>query len=318
MLICGVPKLRLEEEVKKLICSYGDVKAIQFITEYPSEEFTETYHIHFARIQSARVAKRHIDNKNFFGGLLHVFYAPELETLTETKAKLIQRRKDVVIRIKRNQQDLTNPEVDKFVPKEQYHRKKKAPALPLTEDRLQHCYPGETLSSICNGIPRDIDPRSISEPSLPVKWSDNCSSSNATAGSSSSLVAPYQPTEAVIQAGIQQSNRIQGPDVYKRKNYKGQHIIDNVKVRITRPRLIDTRNIVGFNRNAENTNMFSNVKKVASGITVKLLERSDSERKKIIIKNPNVTKLIQSNEELRHSIQEAKSQIRATMQNILK
>lgn len=56
-----------------------------------------------------------IDNKNFFGGVLHVFYIPELETLAETRAKLIQRRKDVAIQIKRNQRDLTNP--GKFVPK---------------------------------------------------------------------------------------------------------------------------------------------------------------------------------------------------------
>lgn len=63
-----------------------------------------------------RVAKRLIDNKNFFGGVLHVFYVPELETLAETKAKLIQRRKDVAIQIKRNlKQDLTNPA--KFIPK---------------------------------------------------------------------------------------------------------------------------------------------------------------------------------------------------------
>lgn len=63
------------------------------------------------------MAKRAIDNKNFYGGLLHVFYIPELETLTETRAKLIQRRKEVARQIKRNQQDLTNPEVDTFVPK---------------------------------------------------------------------------------------------------------------------------------------------------------------------------------------------------------
>lgn len=62
-----------------------------------------------------RIAKRLLDNKNFFGGVLHVFYIPELETLAETKAKLIQRRKDVTIQIKKNQQDLTNP--TKFIPK---------------------------------------------------------------------------------------------------------------------------------------------------------------------------------------------------------
>lgn len=64
-----------------------------------------------------RIAKRSIDNKNFFGGILHVCYAPELETLKETKAKLIQRRKDVATQIKRIQQELMNPEIDKFIPK---------------------------------------------------------------------------------------------------------------------------------------------------------------------------------------------------------
>jgi len=64
-----------------------------------------------------RIAKRVIDNKNFFGGLLHVFYVPELESLAETKIKLVQRRKDVTLRIKKNQQDITNPKLDEFIPK---------------------------------------------------------------------------------------------------------------------------------------------------------------------------------------------------------
>jgi RNA-binding protein 48 len=64
-----------------------------------------------------RIAKRSIDNKNFFGGILHVCYVPELETLEETKAKLIQRRKDVATQIKRIQQESANPKVDKFIPR---------------------------------------------------------------------------------------------------------------------------------------------------------------------------------------------------------
>lgn len=299
--------MQLGEEVGKLVYSYGDVKAIQLVTEYPSEEFTDTYHVHYTYIQSARVAKRLLDNKNFFGGVLHVFYVPELETLAETKAKLIQRRKDVAIHIKRNQQDLTNP--TKFIPKEQYHRKKKNPALPLTEERLKHCYPGETLSSICNGIPQNIDPRLVSEPRLPINWNSNSS----IASGSESLSAPYQPTEAVIQTGIQQSNKNSKLNMQKRKNYKGQYINNDVKVKIVRPRLIDTRNIAKSN-SVEKTNMFYNVKKIENRITVKLLEKSDTVKKKIVIKDPNVTHLIQSSKDLQHSIQAAKSQIRAAMQ----
>ncbi|XP_012223351.1 uncharacterized protein [Linepithema humile] len=307
LLICGVPKLQLGEEIGKLVYPYGDVKAIQLVTEYPSEEFTETYHIHYAYIQSARVAKRLIDDKNFFGGILHVFYAPELETLAETRAKLTQRRKDVATRIKRNQQDLTNPVVDKFVPREQYRRKRKNPALPLTEGRLKHCYPGETLSSICNGIPQNIDPRFVSEPSLPINWnSDNCSS--GAASGSKSLSTPYQLTETVIQ----QSNKHPASNMRKRKNYKGRSIDDNVKVKIIRPQLIDTRNIAKLN-STEKTNVFCNVKKIESGITVKF-ETSNNEKKKIVVKNPNVTNLIQPSTNLQFLIRMAKSQIRTALE----
>jgi len=54
LLICGIPQLQLTEEVRKLIYSYGSVKAIELVIEYPSEEFTETYHVHYTHIQSAR------------------------------------------------------------------------------------------------------------------------------------------------------------------------------------------------------------------------------------------------------------------------
>lgn len=42
-----------------------------------------------------------IDDKSFFGGVLHVCYAPELETLSETKYKLDQRRWDIAKRIRK-------------------------------------------------------------------------------------------------------------------------------------------------------------------------------------------------------------------------
>lgn len=64
-----------------------------------------------------RIAKRFLDTKNFFGGILHVFYAPELETVVETRKKLIQRRKDVAVRIKRHQEDATNLETNQFEPR---------------------------------------------------------------------------------------------------------------------------------------------------------------------------------------------------------
>ncbi|XP_011707095.1 PREDICTED: RNA-binding protein 48, partial [Wasmannia auropunctata] len=306
LLICGVPQLQLVEEVRKLTYPYGSVKAIHLVTEYPSEEFTETYHVHYAHIQSARIAKRSIDNKNFFGGILHICYAPELETLEETKVKLIQRRKDVATQIKKIQQESVNLKVDKFIPREQYHRKKKTPALPLTEERIKHCYPGETLSSICKGIPQSIDPRPVSEPRLPINWKSDCNS--GAMSSLESYPAPYQSTDAVIQMGIQQTNKNTVSNVQKRKNCRVHD-----KVKIVRPRLIDTRNIARLN-STEKINVFCNVKKIENRITIKLQEKSDSKRKKIVIKNPSVISLVQSSKDLQSSIQAAKAQIRTIMQ----
>lgn len=53
-----------------------------------------------------RHAKRHLDTRGFFGGVLHVFYAPELETIHEVREKLNQRRREVTQRIAKNQGDL--------------------------------------------------------------------------------------------------------------------------------------------------------------------------------------------------------------------
>lgn len=51
-----------------------------------------------------------MDTKNFFGNVLHVFYAPELETLAETRIKLITRRKEVSQRINKLQTEKGNKE----------------------------------------------------------------------------------------------------------------------------------------------------------------------------------------------------------------
>lgn len=40
-----------------------------------------------------------IDDKSFYGGILHVCYAPELETVTQTRHKLDQRRHEVLKRL---------------------------------------------------------------------------------------------------------------------------------------------------------------------------------------------------------------------------
>ena len=65
----------------------------RLLDEYPSEPYTDVYWIKYVTINSARVAKRKIDNRSFFGKPLHVCYAPEYEGVEETREKLQLRRK---------------------------------------------------------------------------------------------------------------------------------------------------------------------------------------------------------------------------------
>ncbi|KAF7994697.1 hypothetical protein HCN44_004169 [Aphidius gifuensis] len=292
IIICGVPKVNLKDDVERISAPYGVIKLIEHLPDYPSEEFTDTFHLRYERIQSARIAKRFLDGKNFFGGILHVFYAPELETIAETRQKLIQRNREVAMRIKRNQQDSINLQTNEFKPKAQYHRQKKYPTLPLTEDRLSKQYPGETFSSINHGIPTPIDPRPVTEPSLPGT-SSNCTFPEITKKSESSDV----------------------------KNYKGRHFHSTPTVKVIRPKLIDTMKLTNpinkqINEN-KNTNVYQAIKKVDSGINIKILSNIDNTKKRIIIKNPSTTSLIEPINDLQSSIKLAKSSIREAMQQNL-
>lgn len=112
------------------------------------EIFTECYHIHYKRIQSARIAKRLVDNKSFYGGILHVCYAPEYETLEETRSKLQQRQKDVLIRlnkynaenherIKGVSNETTNSELNKGeTSKKRKHSEVNVPSLYREDDPI--------------------------------------------------------------------------------------------------------------------------------------------------------------------------------------
>ncbi|KAJ8970294.1 hypothetical protein NQ317_019691 [Molorchus minor] len=97
--IYGVPKINLRNELKKLCTSYGEISNLHVVPDVPTEMFTECYHVQYRRIQSARIAKRLLDTRSFYGGILHVSYAPECESVQETRNKLMQRRRDVLNRL---------------------------------------------------------------------------------------------------------------------------------------------------------------------------------------------------------------------------
>lgn len=64
------------------------------------EMFTDCYKIEFEKLEHARRAKKFSDAKSMYGGILHISYSPEHETIDELRQKLNQRRAEVRFRIK--------------------------------------------------------------------------------------------------------------------------------------------------------------------------------------------------------------------------
>ena len=64
----------------------------QLLDDYPSEPYTDVYWIKYVDIDSARLAKEKLNHESFFGKKLCVSYAPEYETVQETREKLRRRR----------------------------------------------------------------------------------------------------------------------------------------------------------------------------------------------------------------------------------
>ncbi|VAH26887.1 unnamed protein product [Triticum turgidum subsp. durum] len=64
------------------------------------EEYTDVFFIKFSQVSNARFAKRKLDESVFLGNRLQVSYAPQFESILDTKEKLEVRRKEVLGRIR--------------------------------------------------------------------------------------------------------------------------------------------------------------------------------------------------------------------------
>ncbi|XP_022196335.2 RNA-binding protein 48 [Nilaparvata lugens] len=148
LLIFDVPGINLRDELAKLVKKYGPINSLSQVKDYDDlKQFTELYHVNYKRIQAARYAKRQLDNRSFYGGILHVCYAPEYESVTETREKLIQRRREVSLRLRINEGKSISGESKTSKPV----RTRKHPALPLTNrssDSSESHVVGSTSQSV--------------------------------------------------------------------------------------------------------------------------------------------------------------------------
>lgn len=89
LLIFGVPSLDLEHPLKERCKQYGNVQSVVKIIDYPNKEtFTDVFVIKYNNLKAARCEH----DSSFYGGSLHVCYAPEYETVAECRLKLYECR----------------------------------------------------------------------------------------------------------------------------------------------------------------------------------------------------------------------------------
>ncbi|XP_055546381.1 RNA-binding protein 48 [Wyeomyia smithii] len=109
LLVFGVPQINLLRELKTEFRRHGTVQHVLNITDsirasgnHQVEPFTDVFYVKFDKLEKARLAKKRLDARNFYGGILHITYAPEKESIQELREKLSQRRREVNLRIQKN------------------------------------------------------------------------------------------------------------------------------------------------------------------------------------------------------------------------
>ncbi|XP_062870202.1 RNA-binding protein 48 [Trichomycterus rosablanca] len=150
LLVQGVPAIGVMTELVQLFAIYGVIEEYRILDEYPAEQFTEVYLVKFQKLTSARAAKRHTDEKSFYGGILHVCYSPEYETVEDTRKKLQDRRRYINRACTKSEKEHTQVQADKVMNSEL-----PASSSAMLKDRLHpHRNHGETShSNTCSGFP---------------------------------------------------------------------------------------------------------------------------------------------------------------------
>ncbi|XP_041010093.1 RNA-binding protein 48 isoform X2 [Juglans microcarpa x Juglans regia] len=99
LIVRNIPALGCGDELLKLFASYGEVEECKPMDEEECEQFTDVYWIKFRLVSNARFAKRKLDEFVFLGNRLQVSYAPQYESLSDTKDKLEGRTREVLTRL---------------------------------------------------------------------------------------------------------------------------------------------------------------------------------------------------------------------------
>lgn len=115
LLVKNIPNyLGLEKELKELFFQFGQLEEFHILWEYEGEnEYSDVYWIKFHELEASFKAKRQLNKFLFFGVLLKVEYAPQFETESETREKLVMRKQQIQERIQPNFYSNNNNNLEK-------------------------------------------------------------------------------------------------------------------------------------------------------------------------------------------------------------
>ncbi|BAF07530.1 uncharacterized protein [Oryza sativa Japonica Group] len=100
LIVRNVPSLGCGDDLANLFATYGPVDECTPMDAEDCDPYTDVFFIKFSQVSNARFAKRKLDESVFLGNRLQVSYAPQFESLLDTKEKLEVRRKEVLGRMK--------------------------------------------------------------------------------------------------------------------------------------------------------------------------------------------------------------------------
>jgi hypothetical protein len=98
LIVSDVPALGLEKELLKSFALYGEIEEYRHMDDQ-GDKFNDVYWLKFKSIAAARLAKAKLNKSSFFSNELKVKYAPEFETIEDTREKIEERRSTILFKV---------------------------------------------------------------------------------------------------------------------------------------------------------------------------------------------------------------------------
>ncbi|KAJ5073500.1 RNA-binding protein [Anaeramoeba ignava] len=175
LIIENIPKTGVIKELIQLFALYGPIleyKEIEEKEKKKEEKFSISILIKFLNIDEARIAKKKLNERYFFGNHLNIKYAPNEESLIETKAKLEKRIEEVRTRLPSNKLIKDNSLINKNEIDNQLNKSKNKLNLNPIQNPINFEIDNQNINVKLNKNQNDVENFKQKENLLKIKFQD--------------------------------------------------------------------------------------------------------------------------------------------------